>query len=273
MTDIAREPVGPSLPADHEGHGLRARRRPTPPGGTADAAVWSWAGPGSGGRLRSLPYRPARGGWRSRRAQAASRPGPRDRRHGCEARSRRRQLGDEGNGSASRGWAGRAANATTAPAVRRTSVTEPGSPVTRSTAGYAEYTVADARYCFPIPESFSDFEAAPLLCAGLIGFRSLRMTGEARRLGLYGFGAAAHIIAQVARHQGSEVYAFTRPGDKEGQAFARRLGAVWAGDSDEPSSRRARCGHTLRPSRRPAAALSSRGSQGRHRGMRRHPHE
>ena len=99
--------------------------------------------------------------------------------------------------------------------------------------GYAEYTVADARYCFPIPESFSDFEAAPLLCAGLIGFRSLRMTGQARRLGLYGFGAAAHIIAQVARHQGREVYAFTRPGDKEGQAFARRLGAIWAGASDE----------------------------------------
>ena len=99
--------------------------------------------------------------------------------------------------------------------------------------GYAQYTLADARYCFPIPESFSDFEAAPLLCAGLIGFRSLRMTDQARRLGLYGFGAAAHIIAQVAQHQGSEIYAFTRPGDSEGQAFARRLGAVWAGGSDE----------------------------------------
>ena len=98
--------------------------------------------------------------------------------------------------------------------------------------GYAEYTLADARYCFPIPESFSDFEAAPLLCAGLIGFRSLRMTQGARRLGLYGFGAAAHIVAQVAQHQGSEIYAFTRPGDKEGQAFATRLGAVWAGYSD-----------------------------------------
>ena len=98
--------------------------------------------------------------------------------------------------------------------------------------GYAEYTLADARYCFPIPESYSDFAAAPLLCAGLIGFRSLRMTNRARRLGLYGFGAAAHIIAQVALHQGREVYAFTRPGDEEGQAFATRLGAVWAGDSD-----------------------------------------
>jgi len=99
--------------------------------------------------------------------------------------------------------------------------------------GYAEYTVADARYCFPVPESFSDFEAAPLLCAGLIGFRSLRMTGNARRLGLYGFGAAAHIIAQVAQHQGREVFAFTRPGDREKQAFAKRLGAVWAGGSNE----------------------------------------
>ena len=99
--------------------------------------------------------------------------------------------------------------------------------------GFAEYTLADARYCFPIPEMFSNFEAAPLLCAGLIGFRSLRMTGPAKRLGLYGFGAAAHIIAQVAQHQGREIYAFTRPGDREGQAFAKRLGAVWAGGSNE----------------------------------------
>ena len=98
--------------------------------------------------------------------------------------------------------------------------------------GYAEYTVADARYCFPIPDGYSDFEAAPLLCAGLIGYRSLRMTEGARRLGLYGFGAAAHIVAQVARHQGREIYAFTRPGDRESQTFASRLGAAWAGDSD-----------------------------------------
>jgi propanol-preferring alcohol dehydrogenase len=100
--------------------------------------------------------------------------------------------------------------------------------------GYADYTVADARFCFPLPEGTSDAEVAPLLCAGLIGYRSLRMAGDARRLGLYGFGAAAHIIAQVARHQGREVYAFTRPGDAEGQEFARGLGAVWAGDSDQP---------------------------------------
>jgi len=97
--------------------------------------------------------------------------------------------------------------------------------------GFAEFTVADAHYAFPLPASFSDREAAPLLCAGLIGYRALAMAGDAKRLGLYGFGAAAHIIAQVACHQGREVYAFTRPGDEKGKAFARKLGAVWAGDS------------------------------------------
>jgi propanol-preferring alcohol dehydrogenase len=100
--------------------------------------------------------------------------------------------------------------------------------------GYGEFTVADQRFCFGIPAGFSDIEAAPLLCAGLIGYRSLRMTGEARRLGLYGFGAAAHIIAQVARWQGRSVYAFTSPGDADAQSFARELGAVWAGGSDQP---------------------------------------
>lgn len=99
--------------------------------------------------------------------------------------------------------------------------------------GMAEWAVADRRYCFPIPEGPSDAQAAPLLCAGLIGFRALRMCGDARRLGLYGFGAAAHILCQVARSQGREVAAFTRPGDEAGQAFARRLGAAWAGGSDE----------------------------------------
>jgi propanol-preferring alcohol dehydrogenase len=98
--------------------------------------------------------------------------------------------------------------------------------------GFAEYTVADHRYCFPVPDSYSDPAAAPLLCAGLIGYRSLRMAGVGTTVGLYGFGAAAHIIAQVARHQGREVYAFTRPGDNKGQAFAQSLGAVWAGGSD-----------------------------------------
>jgi alcohol dehydrogenase, propanol-preferring len=99
--------------------------------------------------------------------------------------------------------------------------------------GYEEFTVADQRFCFALPSGYSDIEAAPLLCAGLIGYRSLRMAGEGRRLGLYGFGAAAHIIAQVARWQGREVYAFTSPGDTEAQAFARELGAAWAGGSDQ----------------------------------------
>lgn len=99
--------------------------------------------------------------------------------------------------------------------------------------GYAETTLADQRFCFPLPEGYSDVAAAPLLCAGLIGYRALRMAGDARRLGIYGFGAAAHIIAQVARHQGREVYAFTRQGDSSTQDFARGLGAVWAGASEE----------------------------------------
>jgi propanol-preferring alcohol dehydrogenase len=99
--------------------------------------------------------------------------------------------------------------------------------------GYAEYTVADERYVFPIPSAYDDAAAAPLLCAGLIGYRSLVATGEADRLGLYGFGAAAHIVAQVARSQGRRVFAFTRPGDTDGQRFARELGAAWVGDSTQ----------------------------------------
>jgi propanol-preferring alcohol dehydrogenase len=99
--------------------------------------------------------------------------------------------------------------------------------------GYAEFAVADSRFCFPIPDAYDDVEAAPLLCAGLIGYRALRMAGEAHRLGLYGFGAAAHLIAQVACFEGREVYAFTRPGDDEAQHFARSIGAAWAGGSDE----------------------------------------
>ncbi len=99
--------------------------------------------------------------------------------------------------------------------------------------GYAEYTVADQQYCFPVSENYDAAEAAPLLCAGLIGYRTYRMTGEhVSNLGIYGFGAAAHIIAQVAVYEGKRVYAFTRPGDTESQEFARRLGAVWAGDSN-----------------------------------------
>lgn len=99
--------------------------------------------------------------------------------------------------------------------------------------GYAEYAVADGRFCFPIPDGYPDLQAAPLLCAGLIGHRSLRFVGNAERLGLYGFGASAHIVAQVALHQGRRVFAFTSPGDEEAQEFARELGAGWAGSSIE----------------------------------------
>jgi alcohol dehydrogenase, propanol-preferring len=99
--------------------------------------------------------------------------------------------------------------------------------------GYAEYAVADARFCFPIPESIPDLQAAPLLCAGLIGHRSLRFAGGGERLGLYGFGASAHIVAQVAVHEGRRVFAFTSPKDQEAQEFARELGAEWAGSSEE----------------------------------------
>ncbi|MGN6230419.1 MAG: zinc-dependent alcohol dehydrogenase family protein [Trinickia sp.] len=99
--------------------------------------------------------------------------------------------------------------------------------------GYAEHVVADNRYCFHLPQRYSDVEAAPLLCAGLIGYRTLRMAGDASRIGIYGFGAAAHIVAQVARHQGRKVYAFTRDGDTAAQQLALRLGATWAGSSAE----------------------------------------
>jgi propanol-preferring alcohol dehydrogenase len=99
--------------------------------------------------------------------------------------------------------------------------------------GYAEYALADGRFCFSIPESYPDLQAAPLLCAGLIGHRSLRFAGDAERLGLYGFGASAHIVAQVAAHEDRRVFAFTRPGDEEAKEFARELGAEWAGSSEE----------------------------------------
>jgi propanol-preferring alcohol dehydrogenase len=110
-------------------------------------------------------------------------------------------------------------------AARFTGYTLPG--------GYAEYVAADARFCFPIPERYADAEAAPLLCAGLIGYRAYRFAGDARNLGLYGFGAAAHLLAQLALAQGRQVFAFTKPGDTAGQAFARQRGAAWAGGSDE----------------------------------------
>src|SRR5205809_3224401 len=99
--------------------------------------------------------------------------------------------------------------------------------------GYGEFVVADARFCFHLPEQYDDVDIAPLLCAGMLGYRSYRKTGDARRLGIYGFGNAAHLIAQIAIYQGREIFAFTRPGDKAGQESARKLGTTWAGGSDE----------------------------------------
>ncbi len=110
---------------------------------------------------------------------------------------------------------------------------EPGFTGYTSDGGFAEYIVADADYCFTLPEQYSDEQAAPLLCAGLIGYRSLVMAGRAENIGIYGFGAAAHIVTQVAIWQGRDVYAFTRPDDNQSQQFARKLGAVWAGGSDQ----------------------------------------
>ena len=101
--------------------------------------------------------------------------------------------------------------------------------------GFAEYTVADSRFCFPIPAGFAESQAAPLLCAGLIGYRSLRMAGDPERLGIYGYGASAHIITQVAVHEGRKVFAFTRPGDRTSQEFALEMGATWAGDTEHPA--------------------------------------
>ena len=100
--------------------------------------------------------------------------------------------------------------------------------------GYAEWIVADERYCLPVPDEYDDLQAAPLLCAGLIGYRSLRLAGDPERLGLYGFGASAHIVVQIARHEGRRVFGFVRPGDDAGAAFALELGCEWAGPSDEP---------------------------------------
>ena len=101
--------------------------------------------------------------------------------------------------------------------------------------GYAQFALADERFCLTIPDRYSDLEAAPLLCAGLIGYRCLRKAGEARHIGIYGFGAAAHLVSQIASFQGSEVYAFTRPGDSQAQTFARSTGAIWASGSDQPA--------------------------------------
>ena len=139
--------------------------------------------------------------------------------------------------------------------------------------GFAELTVADERYCLPLPDELTDEQAAPLLCGGLIGYRALRFTGDAHAPRPYGFGSAAHMICQVAVHQGREVFAFTRPGDERTQEFARSLGATWAGGSDEPPPEAARRGDHLRARRR-ARPRSAGGARARgHRRLRRNPHD
>ena len=139
--------------------------------------------------------------------------------------------------------------------------------------GYAEYTVADQRYCFAIPDAYDDLAAAPLLCAGLIGYRALVMAGDAQRLGIYGFGAAAHIVAQVARYQGRAIYAYSRPGDTESQRFALGFGRGLGRRFHRNGAGSPRRRHHFRAGRLPGAASAARGAQGRRRDLRRHPHE
>ena len=197
-------------------------------------------------------------------ADAAAGARPPDRRH---ASSPARTAA-----SASRGSATPAASAASAAAAARTCASGRAFTGCDIDGGMAQYAVADERFCFPIPDGYPDLQAAPLLCAGLIGYRALRMCGDGERLGIYGFGAAAHIICQVARWQGRRVFAFTRPGDTAAQAFARELGAVWAGDSAQPRP----SSSTPRSSSRPTARCpdGARGARARRDGrLRRHPHE
>ena len=163
--------------------------------------------PAPGARVRRLPDRPPRRRRRARASEAAARPRPPDRRRGESTAA----------ASASRGSGGLAASAATARAAARTSATARASPAYDLDGGYAEYAVADERFCFALPDGLDDLDAAPLLCAGLIGYRSLRLCGDAERLGLYGFGAAAHILAQVARAR--------RPARLRVHARRRRRGA------------------------------------------------
>ena len=175
---------------------------------------------------------------------------------------------------ACRGWAGPAASARIAAPGGRTSATGARFTGYQIDGGYAEYTVADARFCFAIPAGYGDVEAAPLLCAGLIGYRTLAHgRRRAPASGIYGFGAAAHIIAQVARHEGREIYAFTRPGDAEAQAFARRITGGWAGGSDEAPPEPLDAALIFAPAGGLVPAALRGGRARRDGGMRRHPHE
>ena len=201
-------------------------------GRAAGAGAGAGRGGGAGGGLRGLPDRPARGGPGAAGGAGGHRAGARDRRAGGGARGGGRGAGASASASASRGSGIPAGAARYCLGGRENLCDAPGFTGYTRDGGYAEFACADARYCFPLPDGYGDAEAAPLLCAGLIGHRSLKLAGEAEVLGLYGFGAAAHIVAQVARFQGRRVMAFTRPGDRAAQEFARDLGAEWAGGSD-----------------------------------------
>ncbi len=185
-------------------------------------------------------------------------PGPPDRRHGG-ARRRQRRPRRPGPGWAFRGSAGRAARAASASATARTCASSARFTGLDIDGGFAEWTVADERFCFELPAGYGDIEVAPLLCAGLIGHRALRMTGDARRLGLYGFGAAAHIVTQVALHQGRRVFAFTRAGD-ESFAGVRARPRVRVGRRRARARGRSR---SMRRSSSPPPASSSRPRCGR----------
>ena len=198
------------------------------------------------------------------RAEAAARPRAPDRRHGSRARRGRRRASSSASASACRGSAGRAGGAATAGRGRENLCDDARFTGYTIDGGYAEQTVADERFCFPIPDGYPDLQAAPLLCAGLIGYRALRLAGDAERLGLYGFGAAAHIICQVARWQGRRVFAFTRPGDEASQAFARALGAEWAGGSLEPPPEPLDAAIIFAPVGELVPAALARRRQGRH---------
>ena len=191
------------------------------------------ASPGSRRGLRGLPHRSSRGGRRPHGAAAAGGAGARDR----GAHRRRSALASNGStkasASASPGSAGPAAPVAIARSGRENLCPDARFTGYTLDGGYGDYCIADERYCFPLPGERDDAHSAPLLCAGLIGYRALALAGDAERLGLYGFGAAAHIIAQVARAQGRRVFAFVRPGDRAAIDFARGLGAEWAGASDE----------------------------------------
>ena len=241
-------------------------------GGIVRAASWAAAGADRGARLRGVPHRFACRRRRACRSQTAAGARPRDHRFGRREGGGGRPLrvGDR-VGVPWLGWTCgvceycRSGRENLCDRARFTGYEIDG--------GYAELTVADQRYCFPIDPVYGDVEAAPLMCAGLIGYRALRMAGDARAIGIYGFGAAAHIVAQVARHQGRRIFAFTRPGDRMAQEFARGLGAEWAGGSTVDAARTTRRGIDLRAGRRTGAGRLRRHQERRHGRMRRHPHE